>query len=265
MRKAISSDWRDRPDIVRYRTTLCKWLPINKLKGLEIGPLDKPLVEPEHGRISYIDQFPLDELRRRCAANPNRDQDALVPLDYVLNERAISDVVPQGFDYVVASHVAEHIPNLFGWLGELGGLLNAPSWIFLVIPDRHYTFDIGRPATTLGQLVENQLINRTRPGMAAAFDQRFYHKGVVSHDIWSGAQNPVTVPNTFAPEQALERAYQAQSEYVDCHCNVFDPNSFQENIEASNRLGLQPFRCREIRLTERPFLDFIVLLEKNGS
>ena len=257
----FNPNWRKRPDIRRQRETLRSWLPIHQLRGLEMGPLDKPLVEPAEGFVRYVDQFPVDELKRRCAANPNRDADAVVEPHFVLMERPILEVVTERFDYIVASHVAEHVPNLLGWLRDLAQLTGPRAWLYLVMPDRRYCFDVDRPATTVGELVENDMVNRQRPGIASAFDQRYYHRQVSSHSIWNG-QPPTAVPRTFDAQQAMALAQRAASSYVDCHCNVFEPGSFRECIEVAASLGLQPFRCSELRETEKPFLDFIVLLEK---
>jgi hypothetical protein len=83
--------------------------------GLEIGPLANPIVERSMGRILYSDHRSTEELRQQYA--PHADKGALALADIV----EIDLVVPENtslpavlgergpVDYVVASHVMEHI------------------------------------------------------------------------------------------------------------------------------------------------------------
>ncbi|MEX3900116.1 methyltransferase domain-containing protein [Paraburkholderia sp. BR10954] len=49
------------------------------------------------------------------------------------------------FDYVIASHVIEHVLDLVGWVHSLLAALKHAGRIVLAVPDRRYTFDYVRP------------------------------------------------------------------------------------------------------------------------
>ncbi len=251
----------DRADLARLQRALFESIDVRACKGLELGPFDKPLVPRHLGNVKYLDFVDEDTLRKRCAANPNRDAAQVVALDYVLGDLSIGERVQERFDYVVASHVIEHVPNMLGWLRELSTLLTPDTGrLFLIIPDRRFTFDAERPPTTLGELIENDELERSRPALRSVFDGRFYHKPIKSADVWRNPRSTDSIARTFKPEQALALMQQAKDTYIDCHCNVFSDQEFEALIRQSGAFRRHPFRIEKIRATERPFLDFMVLL-----
>ena len=52
-----------------------------RLTGIEIGPLDKPLVRRDRGPVLYVDHADTAALRRKYADDPGVDLDALVEVD----------------------------------------------------------------------------------------------------------------------------------------------------------------------------------------
>src|SRR5690606_33313695 len=118
---------------------------------------------------------------------------------------------------------------------------------------KRYTFDLERPTTTLGELIENDINNHVKPSAKAAFDQRYYHKKVSSHELWKDyLGHKAGVSRTFTKEQAMQLFRKAQSGYVDCHCNIFEPESFKEYIEISSGFGMHNFYVKNFRTTEPP-------------
>jgi len=260
---STSDNYLQRPDFERYLKQLSDWIELINLRGLEIGPLDKPLLPKSAYDVRYLDVFPVEKLVERCRANPNRDENQVVPLDYVLGKHSISEIVTQKFNYVVASHVIEHLPNLFGWLRDLAKILETNGELFLVVPDHHFTFDMKRPLSSLGELIENDRNQIQKPSFRSVFDQRFYHRQATSHQIWQAKQKEqkLELAASFNPRSAYDFAQRTDSEYIDVHCNVFESESFVELINASWELNLQPFKCMAEKPTTPPFLDFMALLK----
>ncbi|WP_369012339.1 methyltransferase domain-containing protein, partial [Escherichia coli] len=48
------------------------------------------------------------------------------------------------FDYAIASHVIEHVPNVLGWFRGIYEVLKPGAVFNLAVPDRRYTFDVVR-------------------------------------------------------------------------------------------------------------------------
>jgi SAM-dependent methyltransferase len=260
---SLHDNYFQRPDFARYSKQLRKWIKLSKLRGMEIGPLDKPLLPKTRYDVKYLDVFPVEKLVARCKPNPNRNEDRVVPLDYVIGDSSISGVIDQQFDYVVASHVIEHLPNLFGWLRDLAKILNTNGKLFLVVPDRRFTFDMMRPQSSLGELIENDRNQLEKPSFRSVFDQRYYHRQASSHDVWQARQKgkQLQTEPTFNARNALEFGLRSDSEYLDVHCNVFEPDSFTELVSGSFELGIQPYKCIAMEPTTPPFLDFMALLQ----
>ena len=67
------------------------------------------------------------------------------------------------FNYVVASHVIEHIPNPLGWFNEIYGFMEPGGILSLAIPDKRYCFDRLRGLTTASDWIGVWLQKATRP------------------------------------------------------------------------------------------------------
>lgn len=219
------------------RTYLQELLDINGRTGLEIGPLDRPLVglpvEGAAGKIFYLDHLSTEGLRQKYAADPSVDTDRIVDVNFICPDgNILKSVGDQSFDYIVASHVVEHVPNPIQWLKDLFQILNPGGMLFLVVPDKRFTFDIQRPLTTVGQMVEAYLNKRTIPPVSAVYDQFSSAMTVDGGGVWAGSVNSADVlPMGSSTEAwAAARAVHADKTYFDVHVSVFTPWSFFEAI-----------------------------------
>src|ERR1051325_1041366 len=64
-------------------------------------------------------------------------------------------------DYVVASHVLEHVANPVAALAEWHRVLGPEGIIYLVVPDRRHTWDRGRPLTSVEHMLDDFLAGTT--------------------------------------------------------------------------------------------------------
>lgn len=238
------------------------WVDTQRCKVLEIGPLDRPLV-PRTGRnvVRYADVRSEEELRMAISNNPHRDPDAIVPLDYIIGERPLSEVINERFDCVVTSHVMEHVPDFLGYLKDIAGLLNPGGLLYADLPDRRYTFDIERPFTSIGELIENHFFRLTKPAPRTAFDQSYYYRRVLAGQLWQDYDATLArSQRNFHLSRSVFQFDRAQEGYVDNHCNLFDPDNFREAINVTRELGFHDFRIVRFRETQRLQLDFTALL-----
>src|SRR6266496_5170144 len=123
-------------------------------KGLEIGALNAPTVLPQEGDVRFVDRADDATLRD---SHPLR-LEGLVNVDYIWpGTGSLAAVIGTGelFDWAIASHVIEHVPNMLGWLRGIAEVLKPGGILNLAIPDCRFTFDVDSPRSTIGQVIES--------------------------------------------------------------------------------------------------------------
>jgi hypothetical protein len=69
-------------------------IKLETMSGLELGPLDRPLVDRRQGfRVRYLDHNSTEALRKRFQRDPNVDTAALAEIDFVIEGGNILEVV----------------------------------------------------------------------------------------------------------------------------------------------------------------------------
>ncbi len=119
----------------------------------------------EEGDIRYIDHATTEQLKIKYAVNDGHDISEIVDVSYVWDGGGLRKAIPDAvtFDYALASHVVEHVPDVIGWLNDIGTVLKPGGLIGLAIPDKRYTFDVLRDVSTVAQLIDNHLRQIKRP------------------------------------------------------------------------------------------------------
>jgi hypothetical protein len=242
-------------------------LDVRRLKGLEIGAQHAPLVAKSEGDVRYVDYATADEIRAGWTKTHVVDPAALVDVDIVWGVTPLRDTVPEPVDYIVASHVIEHVPDLVGWLAELRAALKDDGLVCLAVPDRRFTFDLFRAETALSEVIEAHLLGHRRPTIRQVFDALSRTRPNPHAEAWESDPKARLAP---MPEK-LRRAYDtvtdlvARPRYFDTHCWVFTPRSFLAVAEGLHALDLLPFRLAHFGPTPRGGMEFYVRLAPAAS
>lgn len=253
----------------RRETLLTLGIAPDSQIGLEIGAANNPIIPPVVGTCRYVDYMDRDALWARLADYPYRDQ--LVNVDYIWSgSGSLMDKVDgQTFDYAIASHVIEHVPNPVGWMSGICEVLKPGGHFNLAIPDRRFTFDVSCPESTVGQFVEAYLLKYERPSARQVFDSCFYGKAIDPGIRWSQHIDVDQVPaftGDIAPQLSFDQAKKSlNGTYFDSHCWIFTPQSFLKNMEGICRLGIMPFEFADYHPTVDGEFEFFVSLRKPGS
>jgi SAM-dependent methyltransferase len=223
--------------------------PTNQV-GIEIGPLNNPVVTREMGKVYYIDHATTEALRIKYANDPNVDVNQIVDVDYVWGEKGLAELTQanQPFDYLIASHVIEHVPDLIGWLEEIRSILKPGGILSLVIPDKRQCFDYKRQPTRLCDLFEAYLHRSRQPTSRQIFD---HYASAVSWQGLGAWADQVSDPlklmhfHSLADAQNVTKAAFESGAYCDVHCWTFTPASFFRLLEELAQLGLVKFEVAQ--------------------
>ena len=243
--------------------------------GLEIGPLCRPVVSADMGAIRYADHLDTAGLREKYADDANVDIDKIVDVDFVLGTQTLPEAVGDArFDYVIASRVVEHVPDVVGWLRGIAAVLKPGGILSLAIPDKRFTFDVLRQVTTFASLVESYFLDRRRPGFREVLDHAMNavavpHK-VSAQALWRGDLDAADLP--FAHPGLIEelgedglRSHFDQinaGRYMDVHVHVFTPASFVHVLASLARVGMLDFRMAAFSPTRENDMEFFASLER---
>jgi SAM-dependent methyltransferase len=238
-----------------------------KSKGMEIGPLDKPTVTREMGNIIYVDHCNRTDLVKKYSGDPNTNTDNIPEIDYVWGKQTLRELVgpEENFDYVIASHVIEHVPDLLGWLDEINQILSEKGVLSLVIPDKRFTFDIFRNESTAAEMIHAYLTKSRKPTVEQLFDCLSHYHDVNLKAIWNGTFNEKDFPYQT---KSLSEVYETckysllPDTYVDNHCWVFTPYSFFKLLKVGIELNIFNYKVLHFYTTGKNKHEFYVSLEK---
>ncbi|MCJ2015256.1 class I SAM-dependent methyltransferase [Methylobacterium sp. J-076] len=240
--------------------------------GVELGPLNRPLIRRGDGDILYADHRSTDDLRAKYAGHDSVDgpgAQSIVEVDLVLEHQSLAEALGARapVDYIVASHVLEHIPDPLGWLNELAAVLREDGVIFLAVPDKRFTFDFHRRPSTTGDLVGHHIAGAKIASPTQVFDYVSRVAKVDPRAVWAGTErDPGPIFEGQLP-RALEdaRNVAAHGSYYDAHCTVYTPVSFLAVFREVIELGLIPFEIARIDPTARNTIEFFVTLRKRAD
>jgi SAM-dependent methyltransferase len=122
-------------------------------EGIEIGPGHVPFPVPTTLSVRYVDRWQptsnsmlFPELGE-SPGFPEPDVVANLDLD------RLGGFPDASQDFVIASHVLEHLANPLAMLEDIHRVLRPNALLVLLLPDRHKTFDCDRSPTPLAHLI----------------------------------------------------------------------------------------------------------------
>jgi len=229
-------------------------------KGLEIGPSHNPLMPKAAGfDVEVLDYLGAEDLRKKYSA-AGLDVSAVEEVDFVSDGRSMTEVIGDRhrYDWIVASHVIEHAPDLVLFLVDCEALLRPGGSLVLAVPDKRCCFDILRPISTVGQILQAHVDGRTRPPPGVIFDDVAYARKRNGHIGWSLSEQSA-LEEVRPMREAWEVFEQSRKSglYIDSHCWVFVPTSFRLIVKALCTVGL--INLRELRFQANDGEFFAVL------
>jgi SAM-dependent methyltransferase len=235
--------------------------------GLEIGPSFSPLLPKAKGyRIETLDHLTAEKLREKYGDNISVDISKIEEVDYVSDGGSIAELIgkPGRFDYIVASHVIEHTTDMLGFLIDCSTLLNDHGVLALAVPDKRFCFDVFRPPSTTGDILQAHLEKRKRHNPGTVFDEVAYSALRKDAPGWSESDS-----GTFKMFHLLEKAkhlfeeVQQTGAFIDVHAWQFTPSSFR--LIVSDLAEISYTTLREKFFRDTIGFEFFVALSKTGA
>jgi SAM-dependent methyltransferase len=269
-----SRSWPEPDANLSYKEKLTRHLDLSG-KGVEIGPLDIPLLSKEESRVLYVDHLDTDGLREKYPTLKN-----IAPIDLpMVNdslEETLRPVAP--LDYLLGSQVMEHVPNPIRWLKEIAAVMKTGGCLALSLPDRRLTFDFfreeSRPAEVVAAFLEDALIPSVQSvydnqSLASAINMHWAIPGSLYPDDVVAGRGAVSPPKAEKDHMRLVEIARS-GKYLDAHCWVFTPPSFLILMAQLASDGFLPFRCHQFYPTnpaspDRGSSSFTVVLQKVGN
>jgi SAM-dependent methyltransferase len=263
------------------RALLLSSIDLAQTVGAEIGPQDRPLVGKHEGTVLYVDHCGTEELRRRFADQPTVDLSRL-QVDAVWGKETLRQALLRAaelpgtdtttfLDYVLASHVIEHVPDFVGWLDEVHDTLRPTSpgggVLRLAVPDKRYCFDILRTTTVLIDVLEAYALRRRRPSARCIIDWALNITKVDIQQAWRGEIDRAQLVrlNTLEGSLHLARDAEFNGGYHDVHCWVFTPASFADLCLELAKLDLIKFECEWLVDSPRDSFEFYVSMRPSAD
>ncbi|CAG1771071.1 putative S-adenosylmethionine-dependent methyltransferase [uncultured bacterium] len=134
-----------------YRKLASRFLCGN---GIEIGAGHNPVQVDPSCDVKYVDKLSSKEFRDAFPELPDpRITEADIIADVAKDGlRVIAD---SSVDFIIASHILEHLPDPLGFLKECYRVLRNEGVIYLAIPDKNFTFDKDRERTKLEHIIKD--------------------------------------------------------------------------------------------------------------
>lgn len=229
--------------------------------GLEIGASFNPVLRKAAGyAVEILDYVDTEQLRRLY---PDAE---IETVDYVSHGSSIADTIPHRgrYDYIIASHVIEHQPDIIGFLDDCTALLKPEGVLALVVPDKRRSFDMFMPLSTAGQALQAHLERRNRHTAAAIFDHHAYAVARSGNIVWmEGYAAEATFVHEVTTAQKAYAEALASTAYLDTHSWIFTPSSFRLLVRDLHTI-------HALALNEAAFIpgdgpEFYIALSRRGT
>lgn len=232
-------------------------------QGIELGASFAPILPKVDGyKVLVVDHADQKALQAKYAAL-GVDVSRIEPVDAIDDGTEFTSLLDGAarFDYILASHVFEHLPDPIHFLQRCERALGDAGKLILLVPDRRFCFDYLRPASTTGQMLRAFLAGQQRHDVGALYDHYALHATRNGVAVWAEADG-----GDFAfggtPIAGYTQAVQASEEYVDCHAWIFTPSSFRLILNDLRSLGL--VTMGEVHFHGTVGCEFMVVLSRSA-
>ena len=216
---------------------LLKHVAFNGL-GLEIGPAYAPVTPKSKGwNCHVLDHMSADGLKLKYG--PGVPIYKIEEVDFIWSGQSYKELVGDNcYDYIIASHVIEHVPNLIGFLEDCRSILKPGGVLSLAVPDLRFCFDCLRSVSDIGGVIDAHLLERTSNSPGKVFD--YFSKAVLRNGAYLWSDESFEGLQFMNSEEFARFAFSKalrEGQSYDVHAWTFTPSSFRMILQSLNKLG----------------------------
>ena len=231
--------------------------------GLEIGPSYNPVFPKKiFNNVKSLDLLSKEKLKAKYAYDDKVNLDNIEDVDFVWHGETYVDLVGEDrFDWIFASHVIEHVPDVISFFNNISKIIKENGSIVLVVPDRRYTFDAYRPQSSLSSIIDTHSLQRNEPSLGMKIENNFF---CCTSNEYASRIKKFLIPRK--PHGSIKNTLDYINEfegYMDIHAWVFTPNHFRLLIESLFLANFIEFREKYFHDTVND--EFFIVLSKNAS
>lgn len=234
--------------------------------GLEIGPSHSPVTPKSAGYNVHI----VDHTNKESLINKYRPYGVKVEnieeVDFIWHGETYAELTGHKnyYDWVIASHVVEHTPDLISFVNNCAEILKKEGVLSLAVPDARFCFDSLRPLTGISKIIDAnvQKAKTHSVGTAVEYVSEICTRG--GRFTWGYGKKLGRFELVNSQNSVIElmQKYSSKEEYSDYHAWCFTPHSFRLIINDLNLLGL--ISLKEISFASTRGCEFYITLGQNG-
>ncbi len=186
--------------------------------GIEVGAGPRPFPIPARATCHYGDVRDAQGLQayfNSAGSPPSSEIDA----------QTLGGVPDLAYDFVISAHVIEHLEDPLGAIRNAIRVLKRGGIFVLVVPDRRFTFDQGRPPTPLAHVIADSY-----DGGAGT-----RHEAYVEHLRFHRPQWMAALPDSAVEPEARHMAERR----ADTHFHCWTTDEFRQVLDYA--AGSMPF------------------------
>jgi len=233
--------------------------------GLEIGSSHNPLAPKKDGyKVHILDHMSKEELIVKYKDH-SVELENIEEVDFVWRGESYTDLTGKSkyYDWIIASHIIEHTPDLIGFLKDCDSILKNDGVLSLVVPDKRFCFDYYRPITGISKIIDCHL-QKNRIHTAGSVAEYFLNVVALNGSIsWnSSSTGKYSFIHSIQDARQGISSVSNDNEYLDVHAWCFVPHSFRLIIHDLYCLGFIPFQ--EVNFFSTEGSEFFVTLGRKG-
>lgn len=224
-------------------------------KGLDIGPFDKPFITDPKALgliVETVDRWSPEDLKRLF---PEIKDSAVASPTYVLDVSAkgLAFSPNEHYDFVICSHVIEHVANPFWLIHECYRVLKDKGVLYLSVPDCRYSDDEGRALTSY-----EYLLNLYENGITEIPDERVldYLRGPRIYTGW--------VKKAFE-DHAITREILDNERLRSFHVHVWDSQLFMGQFARFSQYAGFCLKLLDLFVWENNLYEGVIVVRKIAS